>query len=145
MSDVGFIEVALVAQALHLEKNLVESNLRTKGNIRGLTLKFMFEKDTYFASSGSWDAFYAIFAFLIYGLILFPNIERFVDKTAVTIFISRNLVPTLLVDVFFSFHWRNKKRGGTINYCIPLLYKRSLTHLPRRGPFVDNVGALKWS
>lgn len=144
MIVVGFPEVTLVAQALHLEKNLVESNLRTKGNIRGFTSKFCFEKTTLFASSGSWDAFSDVFALLIYRLVLFPNIEGFVDKTVVTIFISRNHVATLLADLFFSFHWTNQKRGETINFCIPLLYKWILTHLPRRGPFADNEGALKW-
>ncbi|XP_050918457.1 uncharacterized protein LOC127135871 [Lathyrus oleraceus] len=141
MGYVGFPKVDLMAQALHLEKNLVKSNLRTKGNIRGFTLKFLFEKATLFARSESWDALYAMFAILIYGLVLFPNIKGFLDKTSVTIFISINLVPSLLVDVLFSF----QKRGGMGNCCIPLLYNWILTHLPRRGPFVDNVGALKWS
>lgn len=112
---VGFPEVALVARVLHLEKNLVESNLRTKGNVKGFTSKFIFEKATLFASSGSWDAFSIFFALLVYGLVLFPNIEGFVDKTVVTIFISRNPVSTLLADAFIYFHWRNQKRGGTIN------------------------------
>lgn len=107
MGTVGFPEVTLVAQALHLEKDVVGSNLRTKGNVRGFTLKFIFEKTTLFDSSGSWDAFYVVFSLLIYGLVLFPNIKEFVDKIVVNIFISRNSVPTLLVDVFFYFHWRN--------------------------------------
>ncbi|XP_050920265.1 uncharacterized protein LOC127137901 [Lathyrus oleraceus] len=145
MGTVGFLEVALVAKTLRLKKNVVESNLRAKGNIIGFTSKFLFEKATLFASSGSWDSFYVVFSLLIYGLIFFPNIEEFVNKTTVTIFISRNLVSTLLADVFFSFHWRNQKRGGTINCCIPLLYKWILTHFPRRRPFVNNIGALKWS
>lgn len=48
-----FPKISLMAQALHLEKNLVESNLRIKGNIRGFTSKFLFEKATLFASIGS--------------------------------------------------------------------------------------------
>ncbi|XP_050909868.1 uncharacterized protein LOC127123709 [Lathyrus oleraceus] len=132
MGVVGFPKVTLVAQALHLEKNLVKSNLRTKGNVKGFTSKFLFKKATLFDSSGSWDAFFVVFSLLIYGLVLFPNIERFVDKTTITIFISKNSTPTLLADVFFSFHWRNQKRGGMIHCCIPLIYKWILTHLPRR-------------
>lgn len=53
MGDVGFLEFSLVARALHLEKNLVEANLHTKGNVRGFTSKFLLEKATLFASSGS--------------------------------------------------------------------------------------------
>ncbi|XP_050893349.1 uncharacterized protein LOC127099511 [Lathyrus oleraceus] len=108
-----------MAQDLHLDKNLVESNLRTKGSARGFTSKILFEKANLFASSGNCDAFSVLFALHIFEVILFQNIEGFIDKTAVTIFISINLVPTLLTDAFFSFLWRNQKR--------------------------DNVGALKWS
>lgn len=78
-------------------------------------------------------------------MVLFPSVEDFIDKVAITIFISHNPIPTLLTDVFFSFHWRNMKRDGTINCCIPLLQKWIMTHLPKRWPFVDNVRALKWS
>lgn len=65
---------------------------------------FLIEKATIFADSGSWDAFYAIFSLLIYGLVLFMNMEGLVDKATTNIFLSRNLVPTLLVYVYYSFH-----------------------------------------
>ncbi|XP_050919281.1 uncharacterized protein LOC127136802 [Lathyrus oleraceus] len=128
-----------------MKKDLIESTLRIKGNTQGLPSKFLFENATMFANSGSWDAFYARFSLLIYGLVLFPSDEGFIDKTAITIFISQNLVLTLLADVFFSFHWRNMKKWGTINCCIPLLQKWIMSHLPNKGPFIDNVGDLKWS
>ncbi|XP_050878087.1 uncharacterized protein LOC127081902 [Lathyrus oleraceus] len=145
MIDEDFPDSAYIAQALCMKKDLVEATLRIKGNTQGLPSKFLFENAIMFANSGSWDAFYASFALLVYGLVLFPNVEGFVNKAAITIFISQNLVPTLLADVFFSFHWRNIKKGGTINCCIPLLQKWIVSHLPKKGPFVDNVGDLKWS
>ncbi|XP_050889345.1 uncharacterized protein LOC127094568 [Lathyrus oleraceus] len=37
------------------------------------------------------------------------------------------------------------KKGGTINCCTPLLHKWIIFHLPKKGSFVDKVGALKWS
>ncbi|XP_050875813.1 uncharacterized protein LOC127079479 [Lathyrus oleraceus] len=145
MIDEDFPDSADIVQALCMKKDLVEATLRVKGNTQGLPSKFLFENATMFANSGSWDAFYASFALLIYGLVLFPNVESFIDKTAITIFISQNPVSTLLADVFFSFHWRNMKKGGTITCCMPLLQKWIVSHLPKKGPFVDNVGDLKWS
>lgn len=94
----------MIAQAFHLKKDVIESNLRVKGNIRGFPLKFHFEKAILFANSESWDSFYLVFVLLIYGLVLFPSIEGFIDKAIVTTFASKNPIPTLLVDVFFSFH-----------------------------------------
>ena len=60
------------------------------------------------------EAFEAIFVLLIYGLVLFPNIDNFVDVNAIRNFSSLNPVPTLLGDTYFSFHMRNAKGGGSI-------------------------------
>ncbi|XP_050895223.1 uncharacterized protein LOC127101821 [Lathyrus oleraceus] len=126
------------------EDNFPNSAVIAHGNTKGFPSKFLFEKATVFANNGSWDAFYARIALLIYGLVLFPSVDGFIGKVSITIFISQNPVPTLLADVFFSFHWRNMK-GGTINCCILLLHKWIITHLPKRGEFANNVGDLNWS
>lgn len=104
MSMYGFPKSVVIAQALHLKREVVDSNIRTKGNTRGFPSKFLIERATAFADYVSWDSFYSIFALLIYGLVLFPNIKGFIDKAAINIFLSRNLVPTHLDDVHFSFH-----------------------------------------
>lgn len=132
MSINGFPKSKVIAQALHLKRELVDSNICAKGNTKGFLSKIFIEKATLFADSVRWDAFYANYALLFYGYVLFSNIEGFIDKVAINIFMSRNLAPTLLTDVYFSFHWRNKKNSGIINYCVPLLYKWFLTHLPRK-------------
>ncbi|XP_050877203.1 uncharacterized protein LOC127080963 [Lathyrus oleraceus] len=144
MNDDSFPDSAVIAQALHLKIDLIDSSFWVKGNAKGFPSKFLFEKATLFANSGSWDTFYASFSLLIYGLVLFPGVEGFIDKVTITIFISKIPVPTLLVYVFLSFHWRNMKKGWNINYCIPIPHKWILTHIQKRGSFADNVGVLKW-
>ena len=47
-------------------------------------------------------AFEAIFALLAYGLFLFPNVDKFVDVNAISIFMIGNPVPTLLADAYYS-------------------------------------------
>jgi hypothetical protein len=76
------------------------------------------------------DVFEAIFVLLIYGLTLFPNIDGFVDVNAIRLLLIGNPVPTLLGDMYFSLHLRNSKGSVTIVYCIPLLYKWFISHLP---------------
>ncbi|KAI5404130.1 hypothetical protein KIW84_051319 [Lathyrus oleraceus] len=100
--------------------------------------EFLIKEATAFALAGSVDAFEAIFVLLIYGLALFPNIDGFVDVNAIRIFLIGNPVPTLLGDMYFSFHLRNSKGGGTIVYFIPLLYKWFILHLPQTPAFVEN-------
>ncbi|KAI5390055.1 hypothetical protein KIW84_075400 [Lathyrus oleraceus] len=60
------------------------------------------------------DAFEAIFVLLIYGLVLFPNIDKFVDVNAIRVFSTLNPVPTLSGDTYLSLHMRNAKGGGAI-------------------------------
>ena len=91
------------------------------------------------------DTFEAIFVLLIYGLVLFPNTDKFVDVNAIRIFSTLNPVPTLLGDTYFSLHMRNAKGGGAIVCCLPLLYKWLISHLPQTVAFKENKGCLRWS
>ncbi|KAI5445327.1 hypothetical protein KIW84_013528 [Lathyrus oleraceus] len=100
---------------------------------------------TVYGKAMSEDAFEAIFVLLIYGLVLFPNIDKFVDVNAVRIFSALNLVPTLLGDTYFSLHLRNAKDGGAIVCCLPLLHKWFISHLPQTLAFKENKGCLRLS
>jgi hypothetical protein len=91
------------------------------------------------------DGFKDIFVLIIYGLALFSNINSFVDVNAIKIFLIRNLVPTLLGDMYFSLHLRNSKGGGTIACFVPLLYKWFISHLPQTHAFLENKQCLRWS
>ncbi|KAI5384541.1 hypothetical protein KIW84_071517 [Lathyrus oleraceus] len=113
----------VIVEALHLKKSEIYAHLLKKGGILGLTSEFLIGRATIFAQVGSMDDFEAIFVLLIYGLTLFPNIDGFVDVNAIRIFLIRNHVPILLDNMYFYFHLRNSKGGGTIVCCVPLLYK----------------------
>ncbi|XP_050909456.1 uncharacterized protein LOC127123263 [Lathyrus oleraceus] len=134
----------LLAKALNLEKKEVELNIKPKGGTHGFTLMFLVEKAIAFADVGSWNTFKDVFSFLLYGIVLFPSMEDFVDLTSIHIFLSKNLVPTLLADTYYSIHVRTQKKG-IIVCCVPLLYKWFISHLSNNGPFIENKDNLKWS
>lgn len=119
-----------LAEVLHMGKKEVELNLKPKGGTHGFALKFLVDKVITFVEAESWDAFNAVFAFIIYGIMLFPNMEDFVDLTSIYLFMAKNHVLTLLADTYYSIHVRNWKRNGTIVCCIPLLYRWFISHLP---------------
>ncbi|KAI5383461.1 hypothetical protein KIW84_070737 [Lathyrus oleraceus] len=112
-----------IADLLCIDESIIGAHITTKGGIQGLPSDFLIDQATMFGKAMSEDAFGAIFVLLIYGLVLFPNIDKFVDVNAIRIFSTFNLVPTLLGDTYFSLHMRNAKGGGTIVCCLPLLYK----------------------
>ncbi|XP_050897034.1 uncharacterized protein LOC127103836 [Lathyrus oleraceus] len=137
--------LAAIAEPFHLETYVVKANFIKNGGILGLTSRFLMEKAFLFAEVDSKDEFEAIFALLIYGIVLFPNIDDFVDVNDVRIFLIANPVPTLLGDTYHSIHHRTKKGGGTILCCAPLLYKWFISHLPRSRIFGENPQKLIWS
>lgn len=65
----------VLAEALHIGKKEMELNLEPKGGTHGFTLKFLVDKATTFVDVESWMNFNAILALLIYGIILFSNME----------------------------------------------------------------------
>lgn len=115
---------------MHLRKGETDSNHVTEGGILGLLAKFLMEKDAKFASVGSMVAFKVVLALLIYDLILFPNVENFLDINSIRIFLIRNPVPTFLADTYHSIHHKTEKNGGTFMCCVPLLYKLFIFHFP---------------
>lgn len=103
------------------------------------------EKDSLFAKEGSMDDFESILTLLIYGLVLFPNIEGLIDVNAIQIFLIRNPVPTLLGDAYHLIHHRNSKGYGAITCCSPLLYKWFMSHLPQSRFFKNDPDKPRWS
>ncbi|XP_050890440.1 uncharacterized protein LOC127095851 [Lathyrus oleraceus] len=134
-----------LAEVLHMGKKEVELNLKPKGGTHGFSLKFLVDKVITFAEAESWSAFNTVFSYITYGIVLFSNMEDFVDLASIYLFMDKNLVPTLLVYTYYSIHVRNQKRKGTIMCCILLLYRWFILHLSSNGPFVDNKRNLKQS
>ena len=59
-----------------------------------------------FLDAMSFHAFEELLALLIYGLVLFPNLYQLIDVNAIKIFLTHNLVPTLLGDILHSLQTR---------------------------------------
>lgn len=126
-------------------EGMIELNLKLKGGTHGFTLKFLVDKATTFADVGSWIAFNVILDLLLYGNMLFPNMEGFMDLASIHIFMTKSHVPTLLYDTYYSIHARNLKKKGTIMFYVHMLYIYFMSHLPKKGTLVEKKDNLKWS
>ncbi|KEH34649.1 transmembrane protein, putative [Medicago truncatula] len=127
-----------IAATLHLETDEVKTHLITRGKFLGFSTDFLYERTTFFDKMGVAYAFNSILALLVYGLVLFPSLDNFVDIKAIQIFLSRNPVPTLLGDTYLSIHRRTQAGRGTILCCAQLLYRWITSHLPRTPRFTTN-------
>lgn len=80
-------------------------------------------------------------ALSIYEIILFPNLDDFIDMTDIGVFLIKNLVPTLFSYLYYYFSLRNEKNVGIVLQCYPLMYKWLLTHLPNKRTFIEQRNA----
>ncbi|XP_050919292.1 uncharacterized protein LOC127136816 [Lathyrus oleraceus] len=128
-----------ITSMLHMDEKEVEANLETKGNTKGFSLSFLLERAHTLLKAESWDACYSAITLAIYGVVLFPNMDGFVDMASICVFLTGNPVPTLLVDVYYYISHRYTKKKGMITYCAPLLYQWFLEHLPKTGAWVEQT------
>ncbi|XP_058741589.1 uncharacterized protein LOC131613970 [Vicia villosa] len=134
-----------IAKSTHLRKGEIEKNMVTKGGLPRLPAEFLVEKALTLSQERKEEDFEAVFALLVYGLFLFPNINNFIDMNAIKIFMKKNPVPTLLGDMYYSIHLRNSYGNGMVTCCTPLLYKWYISHLPDTSEFWSKKEGLKWS
>lgn len=134
----------ITANALHMHKRDMTPNLETEGNTQEFTIKFWVEKAPAIADANNWEAWNAVLAMCIYGIVLFPNIDDFIDMTNICIFLTKNSAPHLLDDVYYFLKLRHEKREVMVLSYALLLYKWLLSHLPKKGPFVEQHDKLGW-
>ncbi|XP_050878259.1 uncharacterized protein LOC127082076, partial [Lathyrus oleraceus] len=126
-----------IVSALGLKVSEVVDNWDVKGPFSGFSRKFLEDQAKKMEKEGDWESFYAVLAVLIYGIVLFPNIDHFVDHLAVRIFLSGNPVPFLLADLYYTLHDRHERKGGIVLCCAQLLHAWFRSHMPEEGPFVS--------
>ena len=128
---------------MHLKRADVVSNWETRSRVKGFLAKFLIDKAQLFLDDMDFQAFEKVLALLIYELVLFPNPDSFIYVNAIKIFLSRNLVPTLLGDILHTLHTRTMKRRGVLMCCMPLLSRWFISHLPKS--ILKNEEGLGWS
>ncbi|GAU10113.1 hypothetical protein TSUD_419980, partial [Trifolium subterraneum] len=139
-----------IAKALHLTSDEVSSWLEDKKNDRkgvskGFSRGVLETKAQALWEKKDWKPFNAVLALLVYELVLFPDIENFLDFSAIGVFITGNPISALLADLYYSLHIKYEgRRKGMLFCCVPLLQEWLTSHLPRKDSFVSNPAGLKW-
>ena len=113
----------VMAEALHLKRADIIENWESRSGVKGFLSKFLLEKARSFWEDMDFQAFEDVLALLIYGLVLFPNSDQFINVNAIKVFLSLNPIPTLMEDILHCIHTRTMKKRDTLLCCIPLLAK----------------------
>ncbi|WJX77329.1 hypothetical protein P8452_60649 [Trifolium repens] len=142
--------VKKLAEALNIGVLEFASNVTTKGKVPGFLRSYLEEKARKFAASRDMKSFNNVLALLVYGLVLFPSSENFVDFSAISVFWAvlskdKDPVPALLADVYYALHMRHDKQGGNIICCFPLLYCWFASHLCKDQSQLKKMDRYEWS
>ncbi|KAJ1406314.1 hypothetical protein SESBI_25240 [Sesbania bispinosa] len=90
-----------------------------------------------------------VLALTIYGIVIFPNADDFVDLASIDIFLAQksrgeNPVPAVLADVYHTLNYCYVKKGKRILCCLPALYVWLTAHIFDRKLEVIKNGPKHW-
>ena len=110
---------------------------RVKQNRNGVARiprKLLEEKAEALVDQGEWTSFIDILALLVFGTILFPNVDELVDLAAIDAFLAyyhnkESLVIVVLADAYDTFDLRCERSGARIVCCTPTLYMWLISHV----------------
>jgi len=105
-----------------------------RNGVVGIPWKRLEEKVEALANQGEWTSFINMLALLVFGTILFPNVDGLVDLAAMDAFLAyhhdkESLVIAVLADAYDTFDLRCKKSSARIVCCTPALYVWLASHI----------------
>ncbi|KAL5162260.1 hypothetical protein HKD37_07G019400 [Glycine soja] len=108
-----------------------------RNGVVGLPRKYLEGKARDMASQEKWGPFADILALLIFGVVLFPNVDGLIYLAAIDAFLAyhhskESPVVAILADLFDTFHWRCEKNSSRIVCCLPALCVWLISHLFRQ-------------
>uniref|UniRef100_A0A151UGP3 DUF7745 domain-containing protein n=1 Tax=Cajanus cajan TaxID=3821 RepID=A0A151UGP3_CAJCA len=148
-----------VATSLGIDARELASKKVIKGGIEGFSRINLERCALNLAESEKWDAFMDVLSLIIYGIVLFPNFENFIDFAAINVFLAfkhekKSLVPAILADTYHSLTLRHERRvicqcgdflnvplmgtKGCVNYNLALAI-RQLGYPIRSPPVEDSI------
>ncbi|XP_020229086.1 uncharacterized protein LOC109810113 [Cajanus cajan] len=77
-----------VATSLGIDARELASKKETKGGIEGFSRTNLERYALSLAESERWGVFMDVLALIIYGIVLFPNVENFIDFAAIDVFLA---------------------------------------------------------
>ncbi|KAI5386850.1 hypothetical protein KIW84_073118 [Lathyrus oleraceus] len=104
-------DLSMVASATYLGKSVLESNMCQKGGVRGFRLSFLVEETKKKLEDGDWRCFNVVLAICIYGIVLIPNVAKFVDIDTIRLFVSHRPKSGAFVDFKDSLSWSKRLMG----------------------------------
>ncbi|KAI5394975.1 hypothetical protein KIW84_061545 [Lathyrus oleraceus] len=105
-----------MAYHLNIHDTDLQANLRVHGDFKGFSRDYLKGKTANFSTSLRRDALDNMIILIIFGLVVFPTKEDFVDYAIINLFLvvkvrDEDPIPALLADVYHSLRKKHTKKG----------------------------------
>ncbi|XP_040871213.1 uncharacterized protein [Glycine max] len=126
--------MARIAKVFEISAQELDRVKQNKNGVVGIPRKHLEEKAKALADQGEWVSFVDVLALLVFGVILFPNVDGLVDLAAINAFLAyhhskESPAITILADAYDILERRCEKSGTRIVCCTPALYVWLVSHL----------------
>ena len=129
--------MARVAKVVKISVQELDHVKKNRNGAVGIPKKHLEGKAKALTNQGEWVPFIHTFTLLIFGVVLFPNVEGLVDLAAIDAFLAyqhskESQAIAILADLYDMFDRRCERSSARIVYCTPALYVWLVSHLLTR-------------
>ncbi|KAH1213642.1 hypothetical protein GmHk_14G041562 [Glycine max] len=126
--------LARISKIVQISAQELDHRKQVKNGVVRIPRKYLEAKARILAGKGEWAPFIDILALLIFGGVLFPNVDGLVDLAAIDAFLAyhnhkESPVVAMLADLYDTFDRRCEKSNTRIVCCTPALYVWLVSHL----------------
>jgi len=126
--------LARISKIVQISAQELDHRKQVKNGVVGIPRKYLEAKARILAGKGEWAPIIDILALLIFGGVLFPNVDGLVDLAAIDVFLAyhnhkKSPVVAMLADLYDTFDRRCEERNARIVCCTPALYVWLVSHL----------------
>jgi len=120
------ISMSTFATIMRLPARDLEDRFVWEGQ-KGFSLSFLMEYLHQLGEERDWEVFMDVFALALFGIMLFPKTQRFVDNAAISVYIaywtrSESPVTAILADTYLALNSCNPRKKTRMACCSPALF-----------------------
>ncbi|RDX83015.1 hypothetical protein CR513_36120, partial [Mucuna pruriens] len=125
---------ASIAKIVRMPESKMVQKRKNGNGLEGLPQSYLEERLNHFLEKEDWLAVMDIFGLLIYGIVLFPHLENYIDLATIDTFLARrdrgeNPIMEILANTYYTLNYCCKKNGKSLRCCTHLLYLWLTAHL----------------
>ncbi|RDX74174.1 hypothetical protein CR513_46104, partial [Mucuna pruriens] len=123
-----------MAKLLRVPKSEVLRQKKNQNELEGIPRESLEERLQQLQREEDWPTFIGIYGLLIYGIVLFPQIEDYMDLAAIDVILGKhdrgeNPIIAVLANTYYTLDYCYRKNGKGLRCCTSLLYMWMTAHL----------------